>query len=339
MAKPWVTLIMIFQGVYELCSSLSQSPFAMTAEVGQNLELFCHFIYEVELVSSFAWFNQRVGEGPMPIDTTSCTGDDCKFISKKGNQENVLILEMRNIQVNDSGTYYCAHVASYAQPQKAVTLLVGDSSTNKSAVLVFVPPGELDLNDAVLLVCLVSEISSNRIAIFWNISGLVTHGWSDPGTMAGDGTYSIRSHIIVSSETWRSGGVCTCIAQLGTPGIYWTKSVSSPKTAATDTGWCSLKHPIAITVLVILILLLVLLSIWVCKSDRTGGRSKEIHNENVTLAETTSRRARKERQTGYHGQTQTLGRQDGTSRSQDGPLYASLDLVALEHRSKKASRR
>jgi len=103
-------------------------------------------------------------------------------------------------------------------------------------VFVFVPQGELNLRETVPLVCLVSGVSSNEIAIFWNISGTVTEGSSDPRAMEEDGTYNIRSHVIVSGKTWRRGDVCTCIVQLGTPGKYWAKSVTFPKTLATGTG-------------------------------------------------------------------------------------------------------
>jgi len=104
----------------------------VTTEVGKEVELSCHCSNEVELVSIYAWSKQRLGETPIPRDTTTCTGDDCKFISKKGNQENVLILEIRNVQVNDSGSYYCAHIASNVPFQNAATLLVGGKTARKN---------------------------------------------------------------------------------------------------------------------------------------------------------------------------------------------------------------
>ncbi|XP_078390142.1 immunoglobulin kappa light chain-like [Cetorhinus maximus] len=245
MSKEHLFLILIIQAlrvygeedaVTESEPSLSQSPFRMTAEVGGTVELTCQYIYEVEFVSSYFWYKQRVGEAPKLIDIQSCQGADCKFISKKGNNKRQLILEIRNVEVSDSGSYYCADRFGNAPLQNGPTLLVGDSSTNKTAVLVFVPPGELHLNETVPLVCLVSGVSPNQIAIFWNISGLVTEGPSDPGTMEADGTYSISSHVMVSSETWRSGGLCTCIVQLGSPNKYLTKSVSFSKPAGKRTG-------------------------------------------------------------------------------------------------------
>ncbi|XP_038643135.1 uncharacterized protein LOC119958657 isoform X1 [Scyliorhinus canicula] len=226
---------------------------------------------------------------------------------------------------------------SNAPLQKAATLLVGDSSTSKTAVLIFVPQGEENSRETVPLVCLVSGLSSNRIAIFWNISGLVAEGSSDPGTLEEDGTYSITSQIMVSMDMWRNDAVCTCVVQLGSPNKNWSKSVSFPK-AETRTGWCSRALPAFITVLVVLLLLLILLSIWICKGGRSGKLDNKSQNEN--LRETTQAVLRlKERHTGDHHQSQTQRLNDGALRTQGGPLYASLDLAALEKRSKKKAGR
>ncbi|XP_072346570.1 immunoglobulin kappa light chain-like [Scyliorhinus torazame] len=281
MAKEHFPLILIFLVLrsYDSETSLSQKPFPMTAEVGQMVEITCHCIYEVELVSSYGWYKQGVGEAPIQIDISSCDGANCKFFSKKGSSKKVLILEIRDVQANDSGSYYCADMDSYTPLQKAATLLVGDSSTNKTAVLIFVPQGEENSSETVPLVCLVSGLSSNRIAIFWNISGLVTEGSSDPGTMAEDGTYSITSQIMVSMEIWTTGAVCTCIVQLGSPIKTWTTSVSFPKSAETRKGWCRWALPAFIAVLAVLVLLLILLSIWICKGGRSGKWDNKRQNE------------------------------------------------------------
>ncbi|XP_038643141.1 uncharacterized protein LOC119958660 isoform X3 [Scyliorhinus canicula] len=310
MAKEYVSLILIFQilrvNVAESESSMNQIPFVMTSEIGQTVELSCQSSYQVILVSSYFWYKQRVDEAPILIDTGYCKGADCKFISKEGNMQNVLILEIRNVQANDSGSYYCAHLVSYAPLQKAARLLVGDSSTNKTAVLIFVPQGEEHSRETVPLVCLVSGLTSNRIAIFWNISGFVSEGASDPGRLETDGSYSIRSHVMLSREIWRAGDVCTCIVQLGSPGTFWIKSVSFPKAAET----------------------------WI------GERHKGSHNENFSLRATTQRRGQTERQTDENRQTQAQRAQDDALRFQGGPLYASLDIAALELRSQtKAGRR
>ncbi|XP_067878816.1 uncharacterized protein [Heterodontus francisci] len=292
------SLMLIFQvlRVYVAGSGpfLSQSPFTVTAEVGQTVELACHQNYQVEVVTSYFWCKQLVGETPRLIDIPPCDGTDCKFVSKKGENEHELILEIRNVQVNDSGSYYCADRDGYAPLQNGPTLLVGDSSTNKTALLVFVPPGELHLRETVPLLCLVSGVSSKQIVIFWNISGQHTEGWSDSGTIQPDGTYSIRSHVMVSGESWSSDDVCTCIAELGSPGKSWANSVSISKAVS---GSCKLMLiNVARLVAVILLLLLILIFIWIHEIGRSEERVRRPHNENFSLSNRTERGGRKERQ-------------------------------------------
>ncbi|XP_067878813.1 uncharacterized protein [Heterodontus francisci] len=334
------SLLLIFQVLWIYVAGsgpfLSQSPFTVTAEVGQPVELTCHQPYEVEVVTSYFWYKQLVGEAPRLIDIPPCEATDCKFTSKKGNSKYELILEIRNVQVNDSGSYYCADRDGYAPLQNGPTLLVGDSSTDKTALLVFVPPGELHLRETVPLVCLVSGVSSKQIVIFWNISGQLTEGRSDSGTMQPDGTYSIRSHVMVSGESRRSGGVCTCIAELGSPGKSWTKSVSISKAVSEP---CKLTVPAAITGAVILVLFLILISIWIHKRGRSEERVRRGHNENFSLRERTQRGERNQRRSDDIRQTEARRTHQGAKQSQGGPTYASLEFVALEKRSKKKAGR
>ncbi|XP_067878815.1 uncharacterized protein [Heterodontus francisci] len=321
---------------------LSQSPFTVTAEVGKTVKLACHQTYEVEVVTSYFWYKQLVGEAPRLIDIPPCDGTDCKFVSKKGENEHELILEIRNVQVNDSGSYYCADVDGYAPLQNGPTLLVGDSSTNKTALLVFVPLEDLHLRETVPLLCLVSGVSSRQIVIFWNISGQLTEGRSDSGTIQPDGTCSIRSHVMVSGESWRSGGVCTCIAELRSPGKSWSKSVSISKAMsdqiAVSVQSCNLTLPAAIFGTVFLVLLLILISICIHKRGRSEERVRRPHNEN--LRERKLRGERNQRRSDDNRQTEAKRTNRGATKSQGGPLYASLEFAALEKRTnKKAGRR
>ncbi|XP_067878566.1 immunoglobulin kappa light chain-like [Heterodontus francisci] len=340
MLREAFSLMIIFQvlRVYVAGSGpfLSQSPFTVTAEVGHTVELTCNQTYEVILVTSYFWYKQLVGEAPRLIDIPPCDGTDCKFISKKGNSKYELILKIHNVQVNDSGSYYCAYRDGYAPLQNGSKLLVGDSSTNKTALLVFVPPGEIHLRETVPFVCLVSGVSSKQIVIFWNISGQLTEGRSDSGTMQPDGTYSIRSHVMVSGENWRSGGVCTCIAELGSPGKSWTKSVSISKAVSEP---CKLILPAAITGAVILVLFLILISIWIHKRGRSEERVRRGHNENFSLRERTQRGERNQRRSDGNRQTEARRTHQGAKQSQGGPIYASLEFAALEKKTKKKAGR
>ncbi|XP_078095900.1 uncharacterized protein LOC144510336 [Mustelus asterias] len=101
--------------------------------------------------------------------------------------------------------------------------------------------------------------------------------------------------------------------------------------------WCRQTISVGITVLVILILLLVLISIWSCKNGSSGDRDIGSHNE--TFSERRQGEGRKGRPMGNDRQTEVNVKAQRGIQSQGGPLYASLDLFALEKKSKKKNRK
>ncbi|XP_060676678.1 uncharacterized protein LOC132805568 [Hemiscyllium ocellatum] len=320
--------------LYVADSQLSgpQGPFAKTAKVGETIKLECHLSYPVELVTSYFWYKQTVGEAPVAIDTTNCKGSDCKFISKQGDSERVLLLEIRNVQVNDSGTYYCADRDGYAPLQRGPRLLVGDSSTDKTSVLVFLPPSVSAQMDAVPLVCLVSGVSSNEIVIFWNISGEVTQGASDVGKREPDGNWNITSQVMVTRELWTSGALCSCVVQLGEKVL--TKSVSFTEPAAAKAEWCNQAFPYVTAASAVVAFLMILLIIWICRRGRSG-KGGRTQGENFRLTEMSQNGRKGQRPSGKSHQTEARPAHPDRVQTPGGPLYASLEFAALEKRKKK----
>ncbi|XP_059836220.1 uncharacterized protein LOC132399641 [Hypanus sabinus] len=257
-----LTLFVTIQ-MFRVCESksFSESPAVVTAHVGQPVELSCELTYPVEVASNVLWYQQRADEPPVEIKSTDCRKTGCRTTYKKVSGDRTSVLEIRDVGVEDSGSYYCSRRDLLLA--KGPTLLVGDSSTNRTYILVFVPLSER--NGSVPLVCLVGGLSSIHIVIYWNISGEIMEGWSDTGTLDPDLSYSVRSQMPVPVETWRSGGVCTCIAQLGGGGKMIIKSVSHI-TIEPDQGWC---HPTAI-LLGILVFLVILIIIRISKERRSG---------------------------------------------------------------------
>ncbi|XP_062888137.1 uncharacterized protein LOC134337224 isoform X2 [Mobula hypostoma] len=202
------------------------SPAAMTADVGDTVELPCELTNKLEFANNVFWYKHRADEPLVAIKSTDCQEKGCRATFKKGSGDRTSVLEIKDVRLEDSGFYYCDEMNSYPPLVKGPRLLVGDSSTNRTYMQLFVPPSES--NGSVPLVCLVGGLLSKQIVIYWNISGQITEGWSDPGTLDPDQSYSVRSQVLVPVETWRSGGLFTCIAQLGGAGKTRTKSVSHP---------------------------------------------------------------------------------------------------------------
>ncbi|XP_062888130.1 uncharacterized protein LOC134337224 isoform X1 [Mobula hypostoma] len=269
------------------------SPAAMTADVGDTVELPCELTNKLEFANNVFWYKHRADEPLVAIKSTDCQEKGCRATFKKGSGDRTSVLEIKDVRLEDSGFYYCDEMNSYPPLVKGPRLLVGDSSTNRTYMQLFVPPSES--NGSVPLVCLVGGLLSKQIVIYWNISGQITEGWSDPGTLDPDQSYSVRSQVLVPVETWRSGGLFTCIAQLGGAGKTRTKSVSHP-TIQPDQGWCL---PTAILLGVLGLLVIV---IFTCIS--------------------------KERKSGTHRQSATRQGIGSAAQSQAPILYASLDFAA-----------
>ncbi|XP_059834689.1 uncharacterized protein LOC132398872 [Hypanus sabinus] len=263
--------------IYE-CKPFPAGLAAETADVGQTVKLSCELTNQLEVGSNIFWYKHSADEPPVAIKSTDCEQNGCRTTFKKGSGHRTSVLEITNVQVNDSGLYYCAEMDSYPPLMKGPTLLVGDSSTNRTYMQVFVPPSVS--NGSVPLVCLVGGLSSKHILIYWNISGQITEGWNDPGTIDPDQSYSVRSQVMVPEETWRSGGLCTCIAQLGGAGKTRTMSVSH-LTIQTDQGWCL---PTAIR-LGFLGLLVIVIFIWISKHRRSGRRQSATRQGNGSAAQ------------------------------------------------------
>ncbi|XP_067878819.1 uncharacterized protein [Heterodontus francisci] len=304
------SLMLIFQVLRAYVAGsgpfLSQSPFTVTAEVGQPVELACYRTSQVEVVTSYLWYKQLVGEAPRIIDIPPCNWAACKFVSKKGNSKHELILEIRNVQVTDSGSYYCADRGGYAPLQNGSKLLVG----------VAFPPSKLLFSGTF-------PASSPR-------DGAIPVQCSRTGPTASEVTSWCRG------KAGEAAVSVLVLLNMGSPGKSWTKSVYIPKAVSEP---CNLILPAAITGALNLVLLLILISIWIRKRGRSEERVRRGHNENFSLKERKQSGKRNQRRSDDNRQTEARGKHQGAKQSQGGPLYASLEFAALEKKSKKKAGR
>ncbi|XP_059834688.1 uncharacterized protein LOC132398871 [Hypanus sabinus] len=264
-----VLFLFVTVQIFCVCASepFSVSPAAATADVGQTVKLSCEFKNKLEFGRRIFWYRHRADEPPVAIRTTDCQKTGCRATYKKGSGDRTSVLEIRNVSVEDSGFYYCAEIRSYPPLVKGPRLIVGDSSTSRTYMQLFVPTSEV--NGSVPLVCLVGGLSSKQIVIYWNISRQITEGWSDAGTRDPDGSYSVRSQVLVSVKTWINGGVSSCIAQFEGGGKTRTMSFSHPNIEP-DQDWCLLRT----ILLEVLLFLVIVISFWISKERRPGSGFK-----------------------------------------------------------------
>uniref|UniRef100_UPI00398F1FAB immunoglobulin kappa light chain-like n=1 Tax=Pristiophorus japonicus TaxID=55135 RepID=UPI00398F1FAB len=220
-------LFHLFQAVVSQ-AVLSQFPALLTADVGSLVKLQCQ---SGRLAPGIVyWYTHWPREGMRLVYKTGrfvtpggrFSGEVCK---QSGNYS----LVIDNVQRNDSGRYYCA-----APNAGNRTLIFGTGTTlviTAGPPVLFLltpPPAEIPRLERVPLMCLVRGAAPDSSPIRWLVAGRAAEGRSEPGTLEPDGSYTARSVLSVSAETWRSGAVCTCTVPINATGDLLSESVASP---------------------------------------------------------------------------------------------------------------
>ncbi|XP_067878574.1 Ig heavy chain Mem5-like [Heterodontus francisci] len=220
-------------------SFLSQSPPIQTVLVGSRVQLNC---YTTRLVASYVfWYRQQHRRDMQLLYTVGKNYPaDGRFSGEVDDNSGNYALVISNVQRNDSGMYYCA-----SRNYQNMARIFGNGSTlvvteGRPAVFLLIPPpAEISSMERVPLMCLVRGLSPHSLPILWNVSGVISEGQTDSGAIDEDGTYSVRSHISVSAETWSSGVVCICTVQINSTENHISESVSSQRDSPLHTS-CAL---------------------------------------------------------------------------------------------------
>ncbi|XP_041099100.1 uncharacterized protein LOC121309966 [Polyodon spathula] len=178
------------------------------------------------------WFEKNASDVMERLDT-KCNASPCKY-TDESNRSDTFKLKITKTEREDSGTYYCAQppVMDLEFSNGAALNVVADSSTENASVSILAPADSasaLDSEGSLTLVCLVRGLSSPAVRFQWFLSGNVTTATA-PGTWikeGGDGeSYSATSRLTIPAETWRSGAVCACGAQLNSSTVIRSREIS-----------------------------------------------------------------------------------------------------------------
>ncbi|XP_078097085.1 uncharacterized protein LOC144510901 [Mustelus asterias] len=231
------TIISSILGVLTVSQSIvTQFPPVLSLAEGSSVKLSCRI--QGSRTAIVFWYMQparkditlvyRAGKYLKAFD---------RFSSEILENKNIYSLIIAETRRDDSGMYYCA-----IRNQQMGSVIFGNGSklvitAGSPAVFLLIPPlDEIPAMEWVPLLCLVRGVSADSFSVRWNVSGRETGGMTDSGTMEQDGTYTVRSYISFSAETWSSGIQCTCAVRINSNESILSESVSSqrniPVTAA-----------------------------------------------------------------------------------------------------------
>ncbi|KAM9114152.1 immunoglobulin kappa light chain-like isoform 2-T4 [Pangshura tecta] len=245
---------------------LHQTQRIQFVEVRDTAKIHCSSTENLEGGSSMFWYLRREGEKPTCIKHCLDDQNVGKFVCKHETHSSTL--EISNIQKTDSGIYYCAYkYSSYLIFGNGSTLIVGDSYTNSSWVMLLVPfPHGSQVTGTANLACVIHGVSS-PVHVSWSVSGELQEQGLTRSLKAKDGSLTLINHISVPMDTWTSGKIFTCEVKFNSSGSSVKKSTRYPAAQASS---CLLSI-VSLAVLSALMLLMVSLSlIWTLCPSRLG---------------------------------------------------------------------
>ncbi|XP_069499058.1 uncharacterized protein [Ambystoma mexicanum] len=167
-------------------------------------------------------------------------------------------LEVYKVQRKEAGVYYCAYPKTGALHfSSAATILVGDSYTLRTSVLLVTLPPQVDASGSLVPLACVVRAVSGQVWMSWNISGTSQQGLMS-AIRGRDGTLTFISHIAVAMDTWTRGEI-TCESQFNSSSNGVKKSLVYKAVQTGDATRCL--APVVAGVL----LLLLTLSLTLCR--------------------------------------------------------------------------
>ncbi|CAM5124077.1 unnamed protein product [Natator depressus] len=202
---------------------LHQTQRIQFVEVNDTAKIHCSSTENLKAGSNMFWYLRREGEKPTCIKRCWDDQNQSKFACKHETHSSTL--EIKSMQKRESGIYYCAYkYSSYLIFGNGSTLIVGDSYTKSSWVMLLVPfPHDIQVTGTANLACVIHGVSS-PVHVSWSVSGELQEQGLTRSLKAKDGSLMLINHISVPMDTWTSGKNFTCEVKFNSSGNSVKKS-------------------------------------------------------------------------------------------------------------------
>ncbi|XP_069508321.1 uncharacterized protein [Ambystoma mexicanum] len=186
-------------------------------------------------------------------------------------------LEILDVQRSEAGVYFCAYPTIRGQRfSSGATLIVGDSYTERTSVLLVTLPPLPDVPGGVVPLACVVRAVSGQVWVSWNISGTQWQGLMSAIRGRG-GTLTFISHIVLPMETWTRGEI-TCESQVNSSHRRVKKSLVYKAAPSGDVIGCVAAF-VARTLLLLLTLSWILYRVYRSADKDQGDIVCAQHNE------------------------------------------------------------
>ncbi|XP_076605153.1 M1-specific T cell receptor beta chain-like [Chaetodon auriga] len=190
------------------------------------------------------WYRQNHHRAPLEFLITEFDQTVGHFQASIDTSKNNFSLQITELFLNDSSTYYCAASHTYFGKGTKLTVLEQGRTAVKPKVKVFKPSpkecrNQKDKAKKKTLVCVASEFYPDHVSVSWQINGYnKTDGVATDSAAVRDGSdYTITSRLQVPAETWFTSSSefqCTVTFFNGTHYEYVSDSINGDEAKTTD---------------------------------------------------------------------------------------------------------
>ncbi|XP_040268175.1 uncharacterized protein LOC120982230 [Bufo bufo] len=229
-----VYILLLIQGI-TVEMVLYQPQNIVSVKVNRTAVITCVSSEYLDAGLKISWYHRKWGSSEAPVLVKSCYSDDDphKYVCK--NEKYKAWLEIHNVQITDSGVYYCmlTYIPYFPEFSNGTKLNVGEKSTSRSYIHILGHLQPQHPHSSLYLACVVLA-AHNTVHLYWNISGTYHKGQiisrEEP-----DGTWTVVNFISLPKDNSNHKEKVTCEVWINSSptSVHW---INSPPTSVLGKG-------------------------------------------------------------------------------------------------------